>query len=246
MPRHQQHVAAATGGHRSCEPATPPARRRPARSRDEPAEDGRAHARLQHDTGAEHPGRSSSSSAKSATHSTRRPYHLDWGCSCRYVALVLVALAAAAALPTAQGFLAQYATWCGDGVCESRLEKADWCAVDCLCGDGVCDDSEAVSASCPADCLSHVDFAQQPSLLSSAALAFYRQPVVKIANAAQLEAYTPGSTCQIPTNAVVAKRVCVAEHPRLKCPTRAGRGQARFPARGRRGRGHFRNTVYCR
>ena len=67
----------------------------------------------------------------------------------RWGATFVLLAAVAATLPIAggQGFLDVYATWCGDGVCESGIEEAGWCARDCSCGDGVCDESEAIAAS---------------------------------------------------------------------------------------------------
>jgi len=197
MGSHSRHDASATcqdiqqdaaqwkkdaAGHR--EPATRPARRHPAGMQEAPtdanlAPEGEVEPEPPHLQRRRKQGRK------------RRIYEIEWGWW--YAALVMLALAVATTLPRAHGFLEIFSTWCGDGVCEPRLEKADWCAVDCLCGDGVCDDSEAVSASCPKDCLSHVHVSQHPSQLSLSSLSFYHQPVVKITNAAQLEAYTPGS-----------------------------------------------------
>jgi len=216
MGSHSRHDASATcqdiqqdaaqwkkdaAGHR--EPATRPARRHPAGMQEAPTD---ANLAPEGEVEPEPPRlqRTRKQGRK------RRIYEIEWGWW--YAALVMLALAVATTLPRAHGFLEIFSTWCGDGVCEPRLEKADWCAVDCLCGDGVCDDSEAVSASCPKDCLSHVDIAQHPSQLSRASLAFYQQPVVKISNAARLEAYTPGSVLCEPSGS----RCCTATFLRSK------------------------------
>ncbi len=127
-----------------------------------------------------------------ATNRTRRPYPLDWGCGRRYLVLAVTALAAATALPRAEGYLKTYSTWCGDGICEPRLENRGWCPSDCLCGDGVCDDEEAVAASCPQDCIKRADIVAQPPPESKAGVAFGRQPAVRLSDIAQLDAYTPG------------------------------------------------------
>ena len=131
--------------------------------------------------------------AQQSRHSILRPYLLDWGCRWR-IALMLLAIAVnfASSNSNPQGQLEKYSTWCGDDVCEARIEKFGWCPSDCFCGDGVCDDSEAVAASCPQDCLSHVDIAKQPSNTSQASVAFYDQPVIRISSPTQSDAYTPG------------------------------------------------------
>ena len=129
---------------------------------------------------------------RQATRRARRPCHLDWGCGRRCFVLAVLALALSTALPRADGYLKTYATWCGDGICESRLENRGWCPRDCSCGDGVCDDVEAASASCPKDCIKEAAIVVQPSPESQAGVAFERQPAVRLSDIAQLDAYTPG------------------------------------------------------
>lgn len=160
----------------------------------------------------------SASKGRRRCSSACRPYHPDWGCSRRHVALVLVSFAVATMLPRAggqlnstrfnstrlptanstmapivPGYLSQYATFCGDDVCDARLENRGWCPNDCSCGDGVCDDVEATSASCPRDCISFVDIQKQPSRISNSLMAFTQQPVVRILDVAKIEAFTPGT-----------------------------------------------------
>jgi hypothetical protein len=131
--------------------------------------------------------------AQQSRHSILRPYLIDWGCRWRIALMLLViAVNSASSNSNPQGQLEKYSTWCGDDVCEARIEKFGWCPSDCFCGDGVCDDSEAVAASCPQDCLSHVDIAKQPSNTSQASVAFYDQPVIRISSPTQYDAYTPG------------------------------------------------------
>ena len=113
----------------------------------------------------------------------------------RWGATFVLLAAVAATLPIAggQGFLDVYATWCGDGVCESGIEEAGWCARDCSCGDGVCDESEAIAASCPQECLSRMHITAQPSPHAASRVAFQVQPALRIVGAANESAYAPGS-----------------------------------------------------
>lgn len=131
------------------------------------------------------------SSSRRSRQPESRPSVSDCGCRWRG-AVVLLVIAASSAGSSAQGRIEKYSTWCGDDVCEPRIENFGWCSRDCFCGDGVCDDTEAVAASCPKDCLSHVEIAKQPSSRSPAAVAFYDQPVVRISASSQADAYTPG------------------------------------------------------
>lgn len=207
MSQHAHHkvedhgVEVVVSSQRNCDPATPPARR-PARSWTEPSSSfaARGHSVATCGNGSSNSRCSRNSkkdsSERQTTRRTGRPYHLDWGCTWHFVALLLLAFALATALPQAAsaevGFLKQYSTWCGDNVCEGRIENGGWCAVDCMCGDAVCDDVEATSASCPQDCLSHVEMVSQPSKISQAAIAFKNQPAVQIFDVAKDEAYTQG------------------------------------------------------
>ena len=113
----------------------------------------------------------------------------------RWGATFVLLAAVAATLPIAggQGFLDEYATWCGDGVCESGIEEAGWCARDCSCGDGVCDESEAIAASCPQECLSRMHITAQPSPHAASRVAFQVQPALRIVGATNESAYAPGS-----------------------------------------------------
>ena len=176
-----QRDASDAASHRNCDPATPPARRRPVRSWAGPSPAFAARGNsvpgcsMTRGNGSSKSSKSSCNRrnsrqgiARQTARCTDRPYHLDWGCTWRYVALVLLAFVLATALPLAAseevGVLKQYSTWCGDNVCEGRIENRGWCAVDCSCGDGVCDDVEATSASCPQDCLSHVGIVFQVNM----------------------------------------------------------------------------------
>ena len=185
---------------RSCEPAIPPARQDFACQSQESSSPSPAPADQIHSKCSETASRSRiryhssicSDEIRNQKGRWCRPNHPDWGCTLQYAAIVMVALAAASAVPSTHGYLQKYATWCGDGVCEPRLENRGWCPQDCSCGDLVCDDSEALSASCPQDCLSRVDILTQTSRVSQAGIAFFQQPIVRIFDIAQDEAYTPG------------------------------------------------------
>ena len=200
MSAHTQDAEGA--GRRACELASPAVRRHPLRWWTEPLPVCSAPAE-EHAGGAGAAAQRSLATAsmrasprstpgRPATNHARRPYPLDWGCGRRYLVLAVTALAAATALPRAEGYLKTYSTWCGDGICEPRLENRGWCPRDCLCGDGVCDDEEAVAASCPQDCIKQADIVAQPSPESKAGVAFGRQPAVHLSDIAQLDAYTPG------------------------------------------------------
>ena len=201
--RTQMHDVRGAGPRRACELAIPPVRRHPLRWWTEslthcpaPAAE---HAQFDVAPPAQRCPVTASmrvspdrTKGRRATRRARRRCHLDWGCGRRCFVLAVLALALSTALPRADGYLKTYATWCGDGICEPRLENRGWCPRDCSCGDGVCDDVEAASASCPKDCIKEAAIVVQPSPESQAGVAFERQPAVRLSDIAQLDAYTPG------------------------------------------------------